>query len=524
MKKLVVPALIVFILALVVRLWQLPSYPAHLSIDEVAIGYNGYSILTSGKDEWGQRLPLAFESVGDYKPPVNIYLTSLTIKLFGLTEFAVRLPSAVTGALTAPAIIFLLFVLGMSPAASIFGGVWLALSAWHVHFSRGGFEAVTGLLFVILGAIFFINWVASKKLSHLVLAGVTFGLAVWSYHSLRLYAPLLFVFLAIHYKNKINLAKTTTRKQLLIFIAVVAVFALPFAYLSIFTPAIRARAQMTFMASEISFIKGHPIANVFIFARHWVGKYLNYFDLRFWFWKGMNFTPPGYPDLGLLYLIDVVLFIPGVYSLVKSKHITLKRFAFFAFLVGPLAASLTRGEQHPLRALLWVPFFIIILASGYDYLLKKPKTKWLVAGYLVGLIANFVFFVDIYTVQFPYFFAPTWQYGYKEIANYACDHKTEYDQIFISESFGVTDHFTSVPQEYLAFYCGGKPTDYLSENPRNGIFIKRPLWDNDRYTFHRTLFIAAPWDFPIEKVPQEQIIKRVTNPDGSIAFIFVRVD
>jgi len=60
------------IIGIILRFWQLTKYPVSLSMDETAIGYNAYSILKTGKDEWGEFLPLAFKSVGDYKPPVNV--------------------------------------------------------------------------------------------------------------------------------------------------------------------------------------------------------------------------------------------------------------------------------------------------------------------------------------------------------------------------------------------------------------------------------------------------------------------
>src|SRR5689334_16268177 len=87
---------VIFFLAFFARFYQLTQFPPGLTIDEVAIGYNAYSILKTGKDEWGNFLPLSFRSVGDYKAPILIYLTVPFIALFGETEFAVRLPVAIS--------------------------------------------------------------------------------------------------------------------------------------------------------------------------------------------------------------------------------------------------------------------------------------------------------------------------------------------------------------------------------------------------------------------------------------------
>src|SRR3989344_3591978 len=90
---------VILVLAAVLRLWQLGEYPIHLTNDEAAIGYNAYSILKTGRDEHGELLPIVFKSFGDWKPGLYIYTTVPSVFLFGLTEFAVRLPSALAGIL-----------------------------------------------------------------------------------------------------------------------------------------------------------------------------------------------------------------------------------------------------------------------------------------------------------------------------------------------------------------------------------------------------------------------------------------
>ena len=89
------------------RFWQLGQHPVSLSIDELSIGYNAYSILKTAHDEHGQFLPLAFRSVWDYKAPVLIYLMTPAIALLGLNEFGVRFTIAFLGTLT----IFFIYLL-----------------------------------------------------------------------------------------------------------------------------------------------------------------------------------------------------------------------------------------------------------------------------------------------------------------------------------------------------------------------------------------------------------------------------
>src|SRR3989344_5593497 len=89
--------LIVF-LGFVLRFLGLGSNPPGLYWDEVSLGYNAYSILKTGSDEHNRFLPIdTFKAFGDCKPPGYIYATVPSIALFGLNNFAVRLPSALAG-------------------------------------------------------------------------------------------------------------------------------------------------------------------------------------------------------------------------------------------------------------------------------------------------------------------------------------------------------------------------------------------------------------------------------------------
>src|SRR4051812_3604511 len=88
---------LVFILAffLFTRLYKITEIPGSLYWDEASIGYNAYSILTTGQDEWGVSFPIYFKAFGEYKLPVYIYSTVLSEKIFGVNTLAVRIPAVI---------------------------------------------------------------------------------------------------------------------------------------------------------------------------------------------------------------------------------------------------------------------------------------------------------------------------------------------------------------------------------------------------------------------------------------------
>src|SRR3989338_6436258 len=130
------PILIILALAAFLRLYRLTDFPPGLYSDEASYGYNAYSILTTGRDEWGKFLPLTIQSFGDYKPPMTAYLTIPSIAVFGLNEFAVRFPSALIGILSILLIYLLTKEIFKSRSIALLVAALLAISPWHIHFSR----------------------------------------------------------------------------------------------------------------------------------------------------------------------------------------------------------------------------------------------------------------------------------------------------------------------------------------------------------------------------------------------------
>src|SRR5260221_10639040 len=89
--------LLIIFIAACLRFWQLGQVPTGPNWDEAALGYNAYSVLKTGKDEYGTFLPLSLRSYDDYKPPLYMYLTVPSVAMFGLNLWSTRLPSVIAG-------------------------------------------------------------------------------------------------------------------------------------------------------------------------------------------------------------------------------------------------------------------------------------------------------------------------------------------------------------------------------------------------------------------------------------------
>jgi len=127
----------VLILAGFLRLYALHLNPPSLNWDEVSHGYNAFSILKTGKDEWGVALPVIFRAFGDYKLPFYIYSVVLSGALFGFNEFAVRLPSALSGISIVILTYFITIELFKDKRKALLAAFLMAIELGDVSFKRG---------------------------------------------------------------------------------------------------------------------------------------------------------------------------------------------------------------------------------------------------------------------------------------------------------------------------------------------------------------------------------------------------
>lgn len=204
--------IVIVLLAAFLRLWGLGSVPISPDWDEAALGYNAYSLLHTGKDEYGQFMPIVMQSFNDYKPALYAYFIVPLLPIFGLDTFAVRLPSAIFGIITVLATYFLvkdLFARGVknnkgrqyTEAVALLTTLLLAISPWHIQFSRVAFEANTGVAFNVLSVLFFLK---GLKRPWLLFVSVTFmALNLSVYQSERLFMPLLALALVIIFRKEL---------------------------------------------------------------------------------------------------------------------------------------------------------------------------------------------------------------------------------------------------------------------------------------------------------------------------------
>jgi 4-amino-4-deoxy-L-arabinose transferase-like glycosyltransferase len=135
------------------------------------------------------------------KPPLFFWLQTLTMKIFGINEFASRFPNVIVGIIS----ILCLFFIGKKIISDKFGFIW-ALSYIgsilpHFYFKTGIIDPLFNL-FIFLSIYFFYLYQDQYIKKNLIIASTLSGLAVLTKGPVAILIILLVVFFFVIYKWK----------------------------------------------------------------------------------------------------------------------------------------------------------------------------------------------------------------------------------------------------------------------------------------------------------------------------------
>lgn len=530
--------ILLFLIGGLLRFYAITKNPVSLNIDEVSIGYNAYSILKTARDEHGEFLPLSFKSVGDYKPPILIYLTVPSIALFGLNEFGVRFPVAFISSFGILIIHLFIKELTKNVKLSLIASALYAFSPWSIYFSRYSTESSLALFFILTGMFFLLKMKNGRKI-YLFLSAFFLSLSMYTYHTERLFVPLLILLFFFLNRSFVFLNKG----KAISFLAIYFLFSFPL-ILSILFGQDKTRVQSTFITTDINFYRNvlvkdevgdlAPTDYAWMFF-YWARKFLNYFQPSFLFHSGLNLTKTGTFGLGVLYLFELPFLALALFYLIKNK--TSYLLLIFGWIVlGILPASLTNNEQHALRTLVILPMLLLISAVGIEIFLKLindiKHIQIKIAVYSISVILiiwNLTFALLVYSIHFPKQQGEAFMEGTKEAVEYALSNKEKYDKIIFDPVRGIQGpYISSIPHEYVLFYSKYDPVSYQPAKKRlmDGSFsfdkfeFRSIDWSKDSEA-KNVLLIGSPWSLPEKELKEEEILEKVYLSGGQLAFLIV---
>src|SRR3990167_5454466 len=382
----------ILLLCVILRFYKITQVPISLNWDEASNAYNAYSILKTAKDEYGNFLPLVNRSFDDYKPPAYMYLTIPSVWIFGLSESAARLPSAVFGVLTCVVVFFLVKKLTGSDAVSYISFFLLSITPLHIQFSRVGFEANVGLFFVVSGFTFLLYAIRKFPLRltsyiYFLTSAVFFVSSFYSYHAYRIVVPLVVFSFYIIFREKIQ----QFPKKLLITYVIVILGLISPLFLTLPKEAFLKRFEATSqnirqkdIDKSIELIDQDLERNLLLgkylhnrrveIAKTYTSNYLAHFNLNFLFLEGDGELRHHVQNMGMLFLFQLPFLAFGLLRLFQ-KFDRGKLFIISWLLIAPLGAIAGSEAPHAIRSFSMVIPLTIITSFGFVELYKIVSYK-----------------------------------------------------------------------------------------------------------------------------------------------------
>ncbi len=379
--QLILIIIIILVIAGFFRLWHLNSVPPGVYPDEAINGNNAVQALTTNHYK-------LFYPENNGREGLFINLIALCFNFFGIHIWSLKLISALAGILTVLGLYFLTKELFKSPIIALLSSWFLAISFWHVNFSRIAFRAILVPLLLVWSFYFLykvINSNKEKKLTstiYALLSGMLFGLGFHTYIAFRmavliLIVPFITVLIKLIREYKLNekpwfiyFKKRFWQYDLWIIAVIIA--ALPIGIYFLNNPG-----DFLGRASGVSvFAQDNPFKALISSTIKTLGMFNVVGDFN---WRH-NFS--GSPQLlwpiGIFFLVGLAFSVTRAIKRKTSSYWLL--IAWFAVMLLP--AILTyEGLPHALRAIGVIPVCYIFAGIG-AYLIFKSLFKLVKANKL----------------------------------------------------------------------------------------------------------------------------------------------
>lgn len=519
----------IFIFGLSIRLVGLGKIPSGFTPDEAVQGYSAYSLLQTGRDEWDSTWPvLSFRSFLDYKAPLQTYLMMPSIAVFGLGQFAVRLPSAIFGSLAIIAIYFLAWELFKKREIGLLAAATFAITPWAMQFSRMALEANLISFFFPLGLWAFLRGLRLQNTNYYLLTTIAWGLSLFTYHSVKLFLPLFCLGLLIFCFKQI---RAIPFKNLLFPLLVFAVFVAPIYQSSVFgrTSARGGDLLVTnFSVEDLSVITNDQFYSPFnkispilprIFSNRltfvldrFAKNYVSYLTPDFWFTSGGTETTYAIvPGSGLLNLWQLPFIGFALYFLITKykDHPLVNKVMFLWLFLSPLPAAITKEGFRPNRASMFLGFWALLTAYGiYLVFSKLPERLNSLLRYFLFpvVLVSFVFWANNFAFLAPINFPGYMNEGWRETVAKLQEIQGNYSHVYIQRG--------SQSQAFIAFYQALPPrifqtasaawSDKIAADPSIKYLDQLGSYSLDKFTFrlfswpenidYQSVYVATGFD------------------------------
>ena len=463
---------VIFVLFIVINFlhgFKLDTIPTGLFFDEATIGIQANHINQTGINAYDDYI----RTTGDIDSPILIFTTALIFRVFGISEYSLRLPNVLFFSTA--------LILAFWLVKNLFRNNWVIWIYLLIAFgflpqfftiSRLSFEVVAQLT-SLAGLCLCVWWTFHQDSSRFwnyvkpAICGFLIGISIYTYTTAILLSAFFMASLLVIYHKKEN------QQKLVALIATCLITLIPYPIYSIINPGgfVSRFRDISFLYESLPLIEKVKI---------FISNYLSHWSLDFLIFHGDANLRHSTGSCGIVYVSVFVLFILGLIgALIRKDFDKFKALLFCNLLFAPIASAMTsEGIPHSLRSFLMGFYLVIFSCFGLQFVIEV-KTK-LARNILIACIFTFLSY-EVYQYQFDYFA----HYGARSV-----DAMGSYD-LYGSFEFAV------------------------GKNPKEIIFLENFPGDSILYLFYSQI-AANPNNIPIR-------ISKVITPEPNICIIFHRL-
>lgn len=455
-NKFIITLTSIIILSAFLRFYQLDKIPTGLYEDEASQGYNAYSILLSGKDEYGKTFPIFIRSFGDFKSPLYTYLTIIPIFIFGPTIFSVRLTSAICGVLIVILTALITKKINANNKIVCLSALIVGISPWAIFFSRSAIEANLALLFFLLSVLFFIE--SLKKPWLITIAAVLLAISTYAYHAERMMAWIflpvfLWFFRKIFFDRKIILIITIL---LFIFIQIPELILLT-------SPASLRRISKVNYWDYILANEQFP-QSILTIVRKFFSQFSAYISPKNLFFEPDSQSVRSIPQLSVFFSWMIIPFFVGLIDGIKQMKSSNSTLLAIIGLVTLIPASLTGEPFYTLRILPLLWLLSVIIAIGCYKILLLIKIDFLRYLTIILILA-----LSIWVIYTKYFILLKYERSGSINYNYPLIEISKKTLEIPNKQFLIDNARGKQIYGPIAFYRQYNPFEFQKQNSLNDI-------------------------------------------------------
>lgn len=217
--------LVILFIAILSRTIFLEQFPNGIHEDEAGMMYDAYCMAEYGTDRYLNENPIYLINFGGGQSVLYAAIASLLIKIFGLSVFVIRLPAVIFSIIT----IILAYLLAKKFLGKKFALVLsflITICPWHIMQSRWGLDCNLLPSFIMISVY---SILTAKKNWHYIIAGLFWGLSLYTYALSYIMLPVFFIVLCSY----LLYVKKITIKQIIITIIPIFILAIPLIMLQI---------------------------------------------------------------------------------------------------------------------------------------------------------------------------------------------------------------------------------------------------------------------------------------------------